>query len=159
MIELITASTERHFVDARDLILEYAAWLNFDLAFQHFDQEMASLPAMYNGRDGGIFIAYMNGQPVGVIGLRRFSETAGEVKRMFVKDSARGNGIGKRLLSTCIDTARSLGYRSLKLDTADFMQSAIKLYSAHGFNEIPAYRYNPQEGARYFELDLTTNTP
>ena len=153
-IEIIPAATEQHFADARTLILEYVEWLNFDLSFQNFDQEMASLPAMYNINDGGLFIAYLNGEPVGVIGLRRLSETEGEVKRMFVKETARGHSIGKLLLTKCIDTAKVLRYRSLKLDTADFMKAAHKLYIDHGFLEIPAYRYNPQEGARYFELDL-----
>jgi putative acetyltransferase len=154
-IEIIRATTEQQFADARSLILEYVEWLNFDLSFQNFDQEMASLPAMYNVDDGGLFIVYLNGMPAGVIGLRRLSEREGEVKRMFVKETARGQGIGKLLLTTCIDTAKALRYNTLKLDTADFMKAAHKLYAEHGFLEIPAYRYNPQEGARYFELDLT----
>jgi putative acetyltransferase len=153
-IEIILASTERHFSDAQKLILEYVEWLNFDLSFQNFDLEMASLPAMYNIKDGGLFIVYSNGEPSGVIGLRRFSATDGEVKRMFVKETARGHGIGKLLLLKCIDTAKALRYASLKLDTADFMKAAHKLYIDHGFVEIPAYRFNPHEGARFFELDL-----
>jgi putative acetyltransferase len=155
MITLLESNTEQHFADAKGLILEYVEWLKFDLSFQNFDQEMASLPAMYNINDGGLFIAYLNNEPAGVIGLRRFSATEGEVKRMFVKETARGHGIGKRLLIKCIDTAKALGYQSLKLDTADFMKAAHKLYIDHGFVEIPAYRYNPQEGARYFGLDLS----
>jgi putative acetyltransferase len=153
-IELVPATTEQHFSDARKLILEYVEWLNFDLSFQNFDHEMASLPAMYNSKDGGLFVVYVNGNPAGVIGLRRFNVTEGEVKRMFVKETARGHGIGKLLLLKCIDTAKALHYTSLKLDTADFMKAAHKLYIDHGFVEIPAYRFNPQEGARYFELDL-----
>jgi putative acetyltransferase len=154
-VVIISAASEQHFTDARSLILEYVEWLNFDLSFQNFDQEMASLPAMYNAHDGGLFIVYLNAEPAGVIGLRRLSNTEGEVKRMFVRDTARGLGIGKLLLTRCIDTAKALRYHALKLDTADFMKAAHKLYIDHGFKEIPAYRYNPQQGARYFELDLT----
>jgi putative acetyltransferase len=153
-IEIVPATTTAQYADATALILEYSQWLNFDLAFQLFDQEMASLSIMYNQSNGGLFVAYLDGAPVGVIGLRRLSETEGEVKRMFVQDRARGNGIGKMLLEKCIDVARALKYQSIKLDTTDFMKFAIKLYTDHGFREIPAYRYNPQEGARYFELRL-----
>lgn len=154
-IEIIHATSEQHFADAKDLIHEYVSWLNFDLSFQNFDHEMASLPAMYNIKDGGLFVAYLDLQPTGVVGLRRFSEKEGEVKRMFVKETARGHGIGKLLLIKCIDTAKALHYQSLKLDTAGFMKAAHKLYTGHGFVEIPAYRYNPEESARYFELTLT----
>lgn len=109
---------------------------------------------MYNDSDGGLFIAYFDGQPAGVIGLRRLEGLQGEIKRMFVKESARGHGIGRMLLGKCIEAAKLLNYRLLRLDTADFMKPAIKLYEDQGFIEIPAYRYNPAKGARYFELKL-----
>lgn len=155
-LDIIKTTSAQHYADATALIVEYSKWLNIDLSFQNFDQEMASLPTMYNDKDGGLFVAYLDHQPAGVVGLRRFSTTDGEVKRMFVRESARGHGLGKLLLRTCIDTARALEYNTLKLDTADFMKSAIKLYTDEGFNEIAAYRHNPQEGARYFELLLTS---
>lgn len=154
-IEIITAQTPKHFSDARDLILTYVQWLNFDLSFQNFNQEMADLPRMYNAADGGLYVAYLNHHPVGVVGLRRLTETEAEVKRMYVRDEAKGKGIGKALLLKCIDDAKKLNYRALRLDTAEFMHAAIKLYKEHGFVEIPAYRFNPHDHARYFELKLT----
>jgi carbonic anhydrase len=154
-IEIRLAQHPQDFLDATQLILEYVSWLGFDLAFQNFDQEMAGLPDMYNPRDGGLFLAYLDAKPVGVAGLRKFSATDAEVKRMFVRDEAKGNGLGKLLLQTCIKTAKTLHYKSIKLDTAEFMKAAIKLYTDHGFVEIPAYRFNPHDHARYFELDLT----
>ena len=156
-IEIITAQTPQHFADAKAVIIAYVQWLNIDLSFQNFDQEMADLPKMYNEKDGGIFIAYLNHHPVGVAGLRRFSETEAEVKRMFVHDTAKGKGIGKALLQKCIATAKQLDYKTIKLDTAAFMTAAIKLYTDHGFVETSAYRFNPHDHARYFELHLTDN--
>ncbi len=149
-----TAQTKEDYLLAKKLILEYVAWLGIDLSFQNFDAEMAALPEMYNEQNGGLFLAFKNNATVGVAGLRRFSITESEVKRMFVKEEARGFGIGKLLLQKCIETARNAGYKKIKLNTADFMQTAIKLYTDNGFVEIPAYRYNPHEVARYFELDL-----
>lgn len=154
IVEIVNASGSQQFDDARALILEYAGQLGFDLAFQNFDAELVSLPTMYNTIVGGLWVAYLDGMPVGVIGLRRFSDTIGEVKRTFVRETARGHGIGKLLLLKVIEKARALNYQSLKLDTTDAMKSAIKLYTDNGFEEIPSYRYNPQDGARYFELRL-----
>ncbi|MGC3943244.1 MAG: GNAT family N-acetyltransferase [Chryseolinea sp.] len=153
-VRIIQVSTPQQYEDATLLIREYAAWLNFDLSFQNFEAEMASLPSMYNAADGGLFVAYLDDRPAGVIGLRRFKDSQGEIKRMFVKEDARGHGIGRMLLSKCIDTAKALNYQALKLDTTDFMKSAIKLYQEYGFVETGAYRFNPEKGARYFELLL-----
>ena len=155
LIQIITAQTPQHFSDAKNLIVEYVKWLNLDLSFQNFDQEMADLPKMYTTNDGGLFIAYLNEAPIGIVGLRRFSEADAEVKRMFVRDEAKGKGVGKLLLQKCIGIAKALHYRSIKLDTGAFMKAAIHLYISHGFAEIPAYRFNPHESAKYYELNLT----
>ena len=45
-----------------------------------------------------MFIAYLNENPVGVAGLRRFRKTDAEVKRMVVRDEAKGKGVNKLLL-------------------------------------------------------------
>lgn len=142
-IEIKIAKTATEFSHAKELILEYVAWLGIDLSFQNFDQEMEGLPQMYNSNDGGLFIAYTNNVAVGIAGIRKFSEKDCEVKRMFVKPNSRGLGIGGLLLKECLDTAKKLNYDSVKLDTANFMKSAIKLYTDHGFEEIAAYRHNP----------------
>ena len=153
-IEIKMAETATDFANAKKLILEYVAWLGIDLSFQNFDKEMAGLPEMYNHKDGGLFIAYINEEAVGIAGIRRFNKNDGEIKRMFVQPNSRGLGIGQLLLNHCIDKARKLNYDTIKLDTADFMKSAIKLYTDHGFKEISAYRHNPHESAKYFELNL-----
>ena len=155
-VEIKMAQTATNFLNSRELILEYVAWLGIDLSFQNFDKEMEGLPEMYSPTEGGLYLAYINGEAVGVAGLRRFGERDGELKRMFVKPNNRGLGIGQLLLSACLESARALQYESVKLDTADFMTSAIKLYKDNGFTEIEAYRHNPHESARYFELKLTT---
>lgn len=156
-VEIKIAQTATDFAHARELILEYVAWLGIDLSFQNFDKEMEGLSKMYSPVEGALYLANINGEAVGVAGLRRFSERDGELKRMFVKPNNRGMGIGQLLLSACLETARTLKYESVKLDTADFMTAAIKLYKENGFEEIEAYRYNPHESLKYFELKLTAD--
>lgn len=153
-IEVRLAQTESNFESAKQLILEYATWLGFDLSFQNFDKEMDTLKVTYGHPDGGVFIAILNNNPVGVAGIKRFNETDCELKRMFIRENGRGFGIGKLLLAECIKLAENLNYHAIKLDTLTSMKSAIKIYADFGFNEIPAYRFNPNKDARYFELQL-----
>ena len=152
--EIIEVKNVTEFLQAKELILEYVKWLGIDLSFQNFDEEIDTLQVTYGEPDGGLCLAIRNEKAVGVAGIKRFNESECELKRMYVQPGSRGFGIGKLLLNRCIKIARKLNYDTIKLDTADFMKSAIKLYTDNGFLEIPAYRYNPYEEAKYFELNL-----
>lgn len=77
---------------------------------------------------------------------------------MFVQPNSRGFNVGKLLLTECIEMAKKLNYYTIKLDTLDFMKSAIKLYTENGFVEISSYRHNPYKEAKYFELCLKKST-
>ncbi|TAG32109.1 MAG: GNAT family N-acetyltransferase [Sphingobacteriia bacterium] len=154
-IEIKQAQSTADFLVAKALILEYTAWLGIDLSFQNFDAELATMPTTYGDSNGALFIVFNNNNPVGVAGIKRFSNHECEVKRMFVQPSSRGLGIGEILLTNCIQAAKKLNYSCIKLDTAGFMKSAIKLYTDNGFIEIPAYRHNPYEEAKFFELDFS----
>lgn len=153
-IDVMLAQHPAEFEAAKALILEYVTWLGIDLSFQNFDAEMAQLPAMYGEPAGGLLLARVNGTDAGVAGIRPFQDRACELKRMFVRAEFRNLGLGQRLLSATISLAKRLGYETIRLDTADFMQAAIRLYVANGFVEIPPYRYNPHEKAMYFELKI-----
>jgi carbonic anhydrase len=156
------AQNTEDLFEARKLILEYVNWLGNEggpevkitLASQNFDKELDTLNVTYGYPDGAIFLAIKSDKAVAVGGIKRFNDRECEVKRMFVQPGSRGAGIGKLLLTKCIEAAKSLHYETIKLDTADFMKSAIKLYTDAGFVEIAAYRYNTHKEARYFELDL-----
>lgn len=153
-IEITLAAENDDFSKAKQLIKEYVVWLGFDLSFQNFDSEINDLRSMYFKPTGGLLIATVNGEAAGVAGIRHYQDHECELKRMFVKEAFRNMGIGQALLTRSIVLAKELGYTLIKLDTADFMKSAVKLYQSHGFVEIGAYRHNPQQDARYFELDL-----
>lgn len=154
-IVIRAATTQADFIIAKELILEYVNWLGMDLSFQNFDSEIGNLKEMYSAPTGGLLLAMVNGQAAGIAGIRKFESNDCELKRMFVKSDYRNLGIGKELLKAAIALAKSLNYNTIKLDTADFMVSAIRLYQANGFVEIPSYRYNPHESAKYFELVLS----
>lgn len=149
------AADDNDFEEVKKLVLAYVDSLGFDISFQNFDAEIASLPAMYGPPVGGMFLAVVNGVSVGVAGIRRLNDTECELKRMYVKPGNRGLGLGRKLIDACVTHAENLGYKAIKLDTTTDMKSAMELYQSCGFREIPPYYFNPQGNAKYFSLALT----
>ena len=154
-ISIKKAKSTEDFLVAKALIFEYVEWLGYDLSFQNFDNEINTLSSIYGFPNGCLFVAFKNKKAIGIAGIKRFSNEDCELKRMFVQPTSRGFGIGNLLLVKCIKMAKKLNYQTIKLDTADFMKPAIKLYTNNGFVEISSYTHNPYEEARYFELDLS----
>ena len=140
---------------ARALFIEYAQWLGVDLCFQGFDDELKTLPGKYAPPRGGLFIALNDGQPVGCVALRPIDpEGTAELKRLYVRSTGRGLGVGRALALKAVERAREAGYHAVRLDTLATMNDAQRLYRGLGFREIPAYTFNPLPGVVYMELDL-----
>jgi putative acetyltransferase len=152
---LVQARFEPDFACARALFVEYADQLGVDLCFQGFAAELESLSTMYGPPSGCLILARRDDEYVGCVGVRRFSADECEMKRLYVRDNARGDGIGLRLARAAIDAARSIGYQRMLLDTLDRMIAARKLYGALGFKEICAYYSNPMQDVTYMALDLS----
>jgi ribosomal protein S18 acetylase RimI-like enzyme len=138
----------------RELFVEYVAWLDVDLRFQGFAEELAGLPGMYARPDGRLLLALRDRLAAGCIALRRFDARSGEVKRLWVRPAFRAAGLGSLLAARIVDEARAAGYERLVLDTLAPMTAAIALYRALGFTEIAPYYHNPLPGAVYMELRL-----
>jgi len=130
----------------RALFREYADSLGLDLSFQGFEEELAALPAGYD------VLLVAGGE--GCVGVRPFDDGVCEMKRLYVRPSARGTGLGRRLAVAAVEHARALGYERMRLDTMPAMADAQALYESLGFVEIPPYRHNPVAGARFMELRL-----
>ena len=158
MIEVIHVEDDRQLEAIRQLFLEYATFLGFDLGFQGFQEELAGLPGEYAPPEGSLLLAQSDGWPVGCVALRRIDERTCEMKRLFVRKEHRGRGLGKSLAEAIIREAHAAGYRRMRLDTVPALAEAIGLYESLGFYEIGAYRYNPIEGASFWELDLERTT-
>jgi GNAT superfamily N-acetyltransferase len=88
---------------------------------------------------GCLYLAEISDEPVGIGGLRPLSAVEGEIKRMYVRPSARGNGVGGAILSRLIRDARALGYRRLYLESGRFMRDAHALYRRYGFEPTDSY--------------------
>jgi GNAT superfamily N-acetyltransferase len=91
---------------------------------------------------GAFLVACVDGTPLGCGAVRSLGSLAhgtGELKRMYVAPSARGQGIGRVLLTALEQEARLLGVRRLVLETGVRQEAAIALYRKTGFAVIPAY--------------------
>ena len=150
------AQTAEQLLDADRLVRAYLAELPFVIDFQGIEAELADLSTAYGPPDGALLLAVDEHEAaVGVVGVRRFEDGSGELKRMYVAPAARGTGAGRALAEAAMEAARALGYRRLLLDTVATMTAAIATYRSLGFEEIEAYRHNPLPEARWFALDLT----
>ncbi len=154
MITIVHAATEEHYEDVRKLFIEYADSLGFDLEFQDFSRELATLPGQYAPPQGCILLAKDSEQVIGCVALRPFEVGICEMKRLYVVPEFRGRGIGRDLAQMVINEACERGYKKMRLDTIESMKEARTLYSSLGFYAIEPYRYNPIEYTSYMELDL-----
>ncbi|MDF2191521.1 GNAT family N-acetyltransferase [Paraflavitalea sp. CAU 1676] len=153
-IEYRIAQAAIEFEDGRKLFEEYVASLGVDLSFQDFSQELQVIDRQYNQPEGALLLAYQDGVAIACAGVRKLDDSTAELKRMYVRDGFKGQGIGVQLMQRSLQVARERGYRKIRLDTLKTMIKAQALYRSFGFYEIPSYRYNPLEGAVYMEKEL-----
>ena len=137
------------------LFRQYETFLNVDLRFQHFEEELACLPGQYAPPSGALLIAFVGDQPAGCVALRRLDTSACEMKRLFVRPEVRRTGLGRRLAQEIIAWAREIGYTVMRLDTLDRLAEAMRLYESLGFRRTAPYYHNPLPGVVYWALDLT----
>ena len=138
----------------RVLLREYQRALGVDLCFQGFEAELAQLPGGYAAPYGRLLLAMRDADVLGCIALQRVDDERGEMKRLYVRPSARGTGLGRALVKRILDEARTIGYREIVLDTLPSMIEAQRMYEGFGFRDIPPYRENPIVGSRYMGLKL-----
>jgi putative acetyltransferase len=157
MLSILQVENPEHLAIARQLIEEYAAWLEFKLCFQGFEDEMRSLPGKYAPPAGRLLLALWDGDPAGVIALRPLDEPGlCEMKRLYVRPEFRGHHIGRLLAEHVIREAAEIGYSRMRLDTvAGKMDSAIAMYRELGFKETDPYYQTPVGRTLFMELALT----
>ena len=154
MVEIFPVETNEDLEIAKQLFVEYADSLGFDLSFQNFEEELASLPGDYTAPEGCLLLAKYQDKAAGCVALRKLSDGICEGKRLYVRPGFRGLKVGRRLVEAVIAEARKIGYSCIRGDTVGSMQIAQALYASLGFKEIEPYCYNPIEGAKFIELKL-----
>jgi GNAT superfamily N-acetyltransferase len=156
-VKIVQAKFDNEIEEIRKLFREYETFLNVDLQFQNFEEELAALPGKYAPPEGILLLAMNGDKGLGCGALRRFgqrSENICEMKRLFVLPRARGLGLGRRLALMIIQAGARVGYSRMVLDTLEGLVQAMSLYESIGFVRTDPYYENPLPGAVYWSLDL-----
>ncbi len=142
--------------EIRGLLVEYARFLGRDLTFQHFQEELEHLDQKYTEPNGRICAAVTDaGKVVGCVAFRKQNDKQCEMKRLYVEETHRKLGVGRKLVETILEWARADGYEEMVLDSLQPLESAIALYKQYGFKEIPAYYENPMPDVIYMGRNLS----
>jgi len=156
LYEILPANNAELLTEVQRLFLEYEKWLNVDLCFQGFEEEVNSLPGKYSPPDGRLYIAKDNSSYIGCIALRKIEDGICEMKRLYLTEAARGKGIGYKMIELIIQDAKDIGYKVMRLDTIkEKMPKAVSLYKSFGFKETKPYYHNPNPHTLFMELDLS----
>jgi GNAT superfamily N-acetyltransferase len=100
-------------------------------------------PELFRPPTGAFLVAYLHGEPVGCGALKTDGSGVGEIKRMWVAGSARGHGLGRRLLVALEEEARARGMRELRLETNGTLVEARGLYESAGYASISRFGDDP----------------
>jgi len=127
---------------ARELA-QYLSFIGDAFEPEGLDHDIAHWQEEYGGGQGALLLVEdPAGEVVGTAAVRFLAPGVGELKRMWLRPSCQGRGLGRRLMEASLEEARRLGCRSLRLDTESKLQAAVHLYRAYGFVEIPRYNDN-----------------
>jgi len=92
---------------------------------------------------GCLLIAYLHDEPVGCGAVKHHPGAPSDIKRMWVSPSARGLGLGRRLLGELEARAERSGASVTRLDSNHALVEAIALYRSAGYREVPAFNDEP----------------
>ena len=128
----------------------YAREYGWDSSYETL---VSGIVAKFSNRPGEqCWIAELNGAPVGAVFVVRENDEIARLRMLHVEASARGHGLGRLLVDTCISFARGAGYKTLQLWTNDVLVSARRIYQAAGF------KLTKEEKHHSFGKDLVGQT-
>ncbi|MEM8925883.1 MAG: GNAT family N-acetyltransferase [Actinomycetota bacterium] len=144
LVDINIAIEDPADADAQFCINEYFTELNrrFETGFDpdiSISAGVAELTLPY----GLLLVARLEGEPIGCGGLKLGADGAADIKRMWVSSSARGLGLGRRLLLELEAQAAERGATSVRLETNRTLTEAIALYRSSGYAEVEAFNEEP----------------
>ncbi len=162
--ELKAVASDSTLAEARELLLEYGRFVIAQpgaarFCFGALEKEAARLPLSFLEQGGGCLMARASLEPVGFVAWRdvppAVAPDAWELKRLWVRHTGRGLGLGRALTQNVIDRAMAANRTAIYLDTAPAsMGSAHRMYLEMGFTPCPPYNDNPVEGLAYLVKNL-----
>ena len=130
--------------DARHCVRAYVAELNrrSDSGYDP-GQGVSAEPQELRPPAGVFLVASLHQEPVGCGAVKHHEDAPSEIKRMWVAESVRGLGLGRRLLARLETEAIRSGATAARLETNGALTEAIGLYRAAGYREVPAFNDEP----------------
>jgi DNA-binding MarR family transcriptional regulator/GNAT superfamily N-acetyltransferase len=133
--------------------LLYAQEYGYDERFEALAAEIvAHFIQHYDAKRERCWIAEKDGEVVGSVFLVAKSKTTAKLRLLYVERSARGMGIGSRLVSECVRFARQAGYRKIVLWTQSELDAARHIYEQAGFRVVKKKQHHS------FSKDLVAET-
>jgi len=98
------------------------------------DLDLHNIERFYHNAGGAFDVLVTStDEVIGTLGLLRVSTSVCELRKMYLAPSARGQGLGRRLLEHAISKASILGFSTIVLETASVLREAVSLYERYGF--------------------------
>ncbi|EDV23093.1 Acetyltransferase [Trichoplax sp. H2] len=154
-MEIVNAVIPDDLEEIRSLFREYENFLEVDICFQGFEEELQTLPGKYAQPKGRLLLARKNDIIAGCVGLRELQPGICEMKRLYVRPKFQGKNLGRKLVKRIIQEAQNIGYTRMRLDSLGKLKAALSLYKSLGFRETRPYYDNPLSNVVYLQLDLT----
>jgi len=136
----------------------YAREFGWDVSFEaHVASIVADWAADHDDAGEAAWIAELEGRRVGCVFCLREDERTARLRILLVDPAARGSGLGRRLVRTCLEFARAAGYRRMVLWTNHPLVAARAIYLAEGFRltaEEPHHSYGVDLVGQTYELGL-----
>jgi GNAT superfamily N-acetyltransferase len=136
----------------------YASEFGWDASFEAL---VARIVADYAGDHDdtreAAWVAELDGRRAGCVFCIAADEQTAQLRTLLVDPAARGHGIGARLVDECLDFAREVGYKRMKLWTNHPLVAARRIYLSRGFRlieEEPHHSYGADLVGQVYELDL-----
>jgi len=137
--------------DFRTLVLELEKHLSCA------DEKAHSMCRQFNTLDTikHVIIVYADNKAIGCGAIRKYDKETVEIKRMFVSEEAREQGIGSKILKELEIWASELEFEKIILETGTMLHEAVKLYHKNDYNQIPNYgQYEGMEKSICFAKNL-----
>lgn len=150
-LQVRRATSEKDLNHIRTLFREYQNWLDADICFQGFQEELQNLAEKYDC----ILLAHFNDTVCACVGFcPSDTNKVCEIKRLYVRERFRKLGIARTLVEESLKRAKDAGYLKMQLETLQHLNPAIKLYESLGFTHSGTSDDNPLDQIVCMEKSL-----
>ncbi|RDD41614.1 Acetyltransferase [Trichoplax sp. H2] len=155
-MNIIHATTLNDFSEIVCLFQEFRDFANIDGCRLEMAEEtkVESLPGIYAPPKGRLFLVSDDGNAAGCVGLAELEPGICELKHLYVRSKFQGKKLGRKLVETAIQEARSIGYTQMRLSTREMLKAAISLYNSLGFKQTRRYIYQHDPVIEFVDLEL-----